>query len=62
MRTPLSFEKDYLICHPEDPERWDVWHLPTFAHLSTHGTQQDAKAAVKRYANADARRANAPIR
>lgn len=36
---------------------WSVWHQPSITRLSDHATERDAKAAVRNYEAADARRA-----
>lgn len=38
---------------------WSVWLTGTMTRMSSHETRREAKAAVKRYEAADARRANA---
>lgn len=40
-----------------DPRKWSVWHAITVTRLSEHDTERQAKAAVKRYETADAKRA-----
>jgi riboflavin biosynthesis pyrimidine reductase len=39
---------------------WSVWLTGKMVRMSSHETRREAKAAVKRYEAADARRANAP--
>lgn len=42
-----------------DPRKWTVWHAPSITRLSDHDTERQAKAAVRNYEAADARRAKA---